>query len=255
MKTYLLNIKIILLIFSIQFTNAQNTAINDSLKTVSENSKFSYASIIAPAALMTYGIVGLNNNSLQKLDENIKSQIVENNYKKTKIDNFTGVAPAVAVYVLNFAGIEGKHNLKDRSIVIATSYALTGVSTIALKNSTKRQRPDGNTANSFPSGHTAFAFASAEFLWQEYKDVSVWYGISGYVLASGTGVLRMYNNRHWFSDVAMGAGIGILSTKLAYWLLPLINDKIFPVKNKKISYIIIPFYVDKKAGLGFVMNL
>jgi hypothetical protein len=41
-----------------------------------------------------------------------------------------------------------------------------------------------------PFGHTANAFASAEFLWQEYKDVSIWYGISGYIIASGTGVLE-----------------------------------------------------------------
>jgi membrane-associated phospholipid phosphatase len=52
-----------------------------------------------------------------------------------------------------------------------------------------------------------------------YKDVSIWYGISGYIIASGTGVLRIYNNRHWLTDVAAGAGM-ILCTKTAYWLYP-----------------------------------
>jgi membrane-associated phospholipid phosphatase len=56
--------------------------------------------------------------------------------------------------------------------------------------------------------------------WQEYKDVSIWYGISGYVVATGTGFFRMYNDRHWLTDVAAGAGIGILCTKTAYWLYP-----------------------------------
>ena len=247
---------ILLIVFNLQLYTAQDLIKIDSSEVhQTDVKKFNYPALIAPAALMTYGIVGLNSNSLQKFDENIRDQIVQKNYKKTGIDNFSAIAPAAAVYILNIAGIEGKHNFKDRSIVIATSFALTGVSTFAIKNSTKRERPDGSAANSFPSGHTAFAFASAEFLWQEYKEVSVWYGISGYVVASGTGVLRIYNNRHWFSDVAMGAGIGILSTKVAYWLLPVINNKIFPSKNKNISYIITPFYQEKKVGLGFVMQL
>ena len=37
----------------------------------------------------------------------------------------------------------------------------------------------------------------------------------------------MYNNRHWLTDVAAGAGIGILSTKIAYWLYPFLNSKLF----------------------------
>jgi membrane-associated phospholipid phosphatase len=39
------------------------------------------------------------------------------------------------------------------------------------------------------------------------------------VVATGTGFFRMYNDRHWLTDVAAGAGIGILCTKTA-WLYP-----------------------------------
>lgn len=66
----------------------------------------------------------------------------------------------------------------------------------------------------------------AEFLWQEYKDVSIWYGIAGYTIAAGTGIFRIYNNKHWVGDVAFGAGLGILSTKVAYWIYPYIEQKI-----------------------------
>ena len=99
-----------------------------------------------------------------------------------------------------------------------------GSSVYALKNITKIERPDGSSNNSFPSGHTATAFAGAEFLWQEYKDVNIWYGITGYAVATGTGIFRIYNARHWLSDVVMGAGIGILTTKIAYWIFPYIDN-------------------------------
>ena len=66
---------------------------------------------------------------------------------------------------------------------------------------------------------------------QEYKDVSPWYGIAGYVAATTTGALRMFNNKHWFRDVVAGAGFGILSTQVAYVLAPVIIKKLFQKKT------------------------
>jgi membrane-associated phospholipid phosphatase len=51
---------------------------------------------------------------------------------------------------------------------------------------------------------------------QEFKDSKPWLPVAGYVMACATGYLRMYNNKHWISDVLAGAGIGIGSTRLAY---------------------------------------
>jgi membrane-associated phospholipid phosphatase len=127
-------------------------------------------------------------------------------------------------------------------------------SVLGLKSLAKVERPDGSANNSFPSGHTATAFCGAEFLWQEYKDVNILYGISGYVVAAGTGFFRMYNNRHWLSDVVMGAGIGIISTKMAYWMYPYVQ-RIFLKSEKRVSTIIAPFYTGKQMGVGIVLNL
>jgi len=113
-----------------------------------------------------------------------------------------------------------------------------GLTVETLKKSTHELRPDGSDYFSFPSGHTATAFMGAEMLYQEYKDVSIWYGISGYIIASGTGAFRVYNDRHWLTDIAAGAGIGILSTKAAYWLFPTINKLLTNNKttSKKLFY-------------------
>ncbi|WP_458626789.1 phosphatase PAP2 family protein [Winogradskyella sp. PC D3.3] len=43
-----------------------------------------------------------------------------------------------------------------------------------LKTTGNVKRPDGSSKNSFPSGHTATAFMRAKFLYQEYKEVSIW---------------------------------------------------------------------------------
>lgn len=102
--------------------------------------------------------------------------------------------------------------------------------------------------NSFPSGHTATAFMGAEFLRKEYWDVSPWIGVAGYAVAAGTGFFRMYNNRHWLTDVLTGAGIGILSTQAAYWLYPTITKTFFRKRYKNIF--ISPYFSKEEKGVS-----
>lgn len=243
MKAYRLGL---LFFMGIQFGLAQQAT--DSTK-INENYKFNYKQLIVPTALMTYGIIGLESDGLKLVNSNIRAEVMEDIDKKITIDDFSQYAPTAAVYGLNLAGIHGKNNFKDRTIILGTSYLIMATTVTSLKKITKVERPDGSAFNSFPSGHTGTAFVGAEFMWQEYKDKSIWYGISGYLVATGTGVFRMYNNKHWLTDVAMGAGIGILSTKAAYWLYPILNEKIFKSKNK--AAIALPFYNGKQAGLAY----
>lgn len=63
---------------------------------------------------------------------------------------------------------------------------------------------------------------TATMLHKEYGHRSPWYSIGGYTLATLTGVTRQLNNRHWMSDVMVGAGIGILATEFGYFLADLI---------------------------------
>lgn len=225
---------------------------NDSLQT-HKNITFKYEALIIPATLIGYGVIGLESHTLKSINSSTKNEFNEHIDEKLTIDDFSQYSSVLSVYALNAMGIKGKHNFKDRTIVLATAYLIMGGSVNIIKNSGNVTRPDGSSANSFPSGHTATAFMGAEFLYQEYKDVSVWYGISGYVVATGTGFFRMYNDRHWLTDVATGAGIGILSTKIAYWVHPFIKKTIFKDKTET-SAVIVPFYDGDAFGIGFAMS-
>lgn len=127
-----------------------------------------------------------------------------------------------------------------------------GLTVNAFKQTASVERPDGSSLNSFPSGHTATAFMGAELMMQEYKNESVWYGISGYVVAAGTGAFRMYNNRHWLTDVVAGAGIGILSAKAGYWLYPITSKWFTKKTSTNTKTAMIPFYNGKTTGFAFV---
>lgn len=236
--------------------NAQHT-VTDSIvvQDSAQNLKFNYKQLIIPGILIGYGVVGLGSDQLKSFNFAIRDEVTEDIDKKLTIDDFSQYAPALSVYALNAVGIKGKNNLKDRSIIMATSYVMLSATVLSLKSLTKVERPDGSSFNSFPSGHTANAFAGAEFLWQEYKDKSIWYGISGYIVATGTGVFRIINNRHWLTDVAAGAGIGILSTKVAYWIFPYVKNKLFNSKgDNKVSSMVAPFYNGKQLGGSFVIQ-
>lgn len=75
-----------------------------------------------------------------------------------------------------------------------------------IKFSTRRSRPDNSNRHSFPSGHTASAFATASVL---ERHLGPRVGIPAYTFASFVGLARMSANKHHISDVIMGAGIGI----------------------------------------------
>lgn len=207
-------------------------------------------SFIIPAVLVSYGLVSLGNNAIRTLDYNTKKELQEDHpLFANHLDNYLQFAPMVAVYGLNLAGVKGKHGVIDQTALYALSFGIMGVSTTGIKRLADRNRPDGSNNYSFPSGHTANAFMAAEFLNQEYRDVSPWIGYAGYTVATATGVMRMYNNKHWLSDVVAGAGLGIASTKIAYLIYPHLKKLV--IGKSIMQYSMVPTYQQKAAGIAF----
>ncbi len=188
---------------------------------------------VFPAALIAYGALSIGNGGFPS------SQYVKQQRDKyypnfrTHIDDYLVYVPSVLPFALDAAGVKGRHNMKDKVALYVLSMGLNTAVVNILKYSVKTLRPDGSTANSFPSGHTAFAFGGAQFLHKEYGYRSPWYSVAGYTMATTTGGLRILNNRHWFSDVVVGAGIAMLSTEVAYRVYPKIKSKIFKPKKAK----------------------
>ena len=147
---------------------------------------------------------------------------------KNRMDDWLQHVPLIATTAMNFAGYEGRSNHWRYLASGAMSYGFMALFTNVIKYSAKEMRPDGSTANSFPSGHTATAFVAATIMHKEYGLTrSPWWSVLAYGCATTTGIMRTLNNRHWISDILVGAGIGVISTDLGYML----GDFIFKKKR------------------------
>ncbi len=214
--------------------------------------KFRPLQLVVPAALIGVGFVGLESDWLQWRDRETRDELQEHPHSRLGVDDFTQFAPLVFTYGLKLCGLRSLHGYADMTVIAGTAYLLTGISVYGIKSITKVERPDGSSRNSFPSGHTATAFAGAELLRREYWDLSPWIGVAGYTVAAATGFLRMYNNRHWLTDVVAGAGIGILSVQASYWLYPVIRKAFH--RHKRTCVAMAPFIDRRQAGLSALVR-
>jgi hypothetical protein len=164
-------------------------------------------------------------------------------------DDYLQYAPGVIAFGMKGFGVKGYSSWERMLTSTGTSAAITFLSVTALKNITKKERPDGSARNSFPSGHTATAFLTATWLHKEYGLTrSPLYSVAGFSLATITGISRQLNNKHWFSDVLFGAGIGYLSAELGYW----IGDLIFKDKGIETPYVKRNFVDPKEVNPSFI---
>jgi len=223
----------------------------DSIPEKKNNKTTEIISIAIPSAMITYGLISLGDNTIRKVDINVQNSLERSDkFWHTSVDDYIQFAPAVATYSLKLCKIESTHNLLDMTILYGLSNILAGGIVQGTKNITGRVRPDNSNSHSFPSGHTQTAFVAAEFLHQEYKDKSILISIGGYSVATFVGVARVYNNRHWVSDVVAGAGIGILSTKFVYWAYPHFRNK-FGKKDQKLHTFFLPGYSNGNLNFAF----
>lgn len=104
----------------------------------------------------------------------------------------------------------GDENMRDATKLSTFSVAGATLTCALLKFAVNRERPCGSTNrinSSFPSGHATGAFAFSYVVGKRYPKVS----IPLYLISSTVAISRVYNEKHYFSDVIAGAILGIIS--------------------------------------------
>ena len=126
--------------------------------------------------------------------------------------------------------------LKNTTLLATQAYITAGSVATILKILTGRDRPsyygsdeiaeptfrgpllnkkngrESSFSSSFPSGHATVAFAAATVFAMEYKNKPI-IPIIAYSAASLVSISRITENKHWLSDVVVGAALGYLSGK------------------------------------------
>jgi hypothetical protein len=201
---------------------------SDSLKTEKLQTKHFLKQQILPLSLITAGAL-LNIG-------NIKETVHEHTpMTNNSIDDYLQYVPAAEMYVFDAFGVKHQNTVFNQTKYLLISQLAASIITHSLKKITDIDRPTG-APESFPSGHTTFAFVNATVLFHEFKDTDPWIAYSGFAVATATGCLRLTNNAHWLPDVVAGAGIGMLTANVVYWLEPLKKLQIHSNK-KKVSFI------------------
>lgn len=203
---------ILLFLFTTSFLYGQQM---DSTK-ILEKPKFEYKKLYIPTAMMVGGLL-TDLGGKKSVENEVKEERNEHLFGFTNhFDDYAQFAPFVAIYGFEWIGMKPRTDWQNRTAIMIKGQILNLGMVYFLKKTVNETRPDG-TAYSFPSGHTANVFAGATMLSMEYGKNHKWVPYAAYGLASGIGAMRVLNNKHYTSDVLFGAGLGILSMKLAYW--------------------------------------
>ena len=116
----------------------------------------------------------------------------------------------VGVALYTGGRVAGKGGLARTGADIMRAQILSQAYVQAIKFTAQRERPDGSNTQSFPSGHSASAFATATVLQRHYG----WkVGVPATVAAAYVATARVHDNKHYLSDVIFGGAIGVAAQR------------------------------------------
>lgn len=170
------------------------------------------------------------------------------------IDYVPAAAPLATTWILRAAGVESRSSVRRMAVANGLSLALAGGITLGLNHFLDEMSPDLSSAHALPSGHAALAFASATILSREYGHHSPWVTVGSYACATASQVLRLHHNRHWINDLFTGAGVGTVSTNLAYFITDQIlgAEDVNRIQLRKRDLLRTIRFIDNPTGLRLI---
>ena len=163
--------------------------------------------------LMWVGIGGALALAAHPLDKRVNRSLVGNKnaehfFKAGEVVGELGTLLGGSAAVYAAGRLKDQPRVSHVGMDLIQSLALSEGITQTLKYTTRRERPDHSSRNSFPSGHAADTFAFATAM---ERHLGWRYAVPAYLFASYVAVSRMPANRHWLSDAVFGASVGIIA--------------------------------------------
>jgi membrane-associated phospholipid phosphatase len=146
-------------------------------------------------------------------DDNVNHALVGNDTAENifKAGEILGELPTLlgsASVVYAVGRIKDQPKVSHLGMDLIEALAMSEALTQTLKYTVKRERPDGSSKNSFPSGHAADTFAFATAL---ERHLNWRYSVPAYIFSSYVAISRLPANRHWLSDAVFGSAVGIIA--------------------------------------------
>lgn len=213
-------------LFAQQLQEPGNTIADTSIKNYNNNHYLNPPALIIPGTFLIYAGLKPFINGIQKLDNNIMDH-VQQRYPgfHTNAADYIMWAPSASLYLMDALKVKTTHNFSEHLIIDAGSIIITGGIGYGMRIITRNIKVYNEKGTKFPSGHAANAFRGAEILRQELKISNKLLSYSGYIVATGVGMLRIYDKDHLLSEALAGAGLGILSAKLTYFIFDKVKYK------------------------------
>jgi membrane-associated phospholipid phosphatase len=163
--------------------------------------------------LMWLGIGGGLALAVHPVDDNLNRALVgdktaERIFKPGEILGESPTLLGTSAVIYAVGRLSDKPRLSHVGMDLIQALAMSEALTQTLKYTTRRERPDLSSRNSFPSGHASDTFAFATAL---ERHLGWRYAVPAYMFSSYVAVSRLPANRHWFSDAVFGSAVGIIA--------------------------------------------
>ena len=151
-----------------------------------------------------------------------------------------------AVYLTGF--LTKNKKLRRTGVLLISSATSAGFLQQVLKSAIGRARPEtglskdtfkplwmgGNGFHAFPSGHTILAFTNAYAIAKQFKNRWIKAGI--YTVGLVPAISRLWEGKHWISDIAFGVALSIFTVEAIDRYLDKKYDEKYNQHTKNVSW-------------------